>query len=613
VAFIQQFCARRLGKGIVVAKDRPNFIANRLGAFISQLRMQAAIDNGYTIEEVDELTGPVIGNPKTGTFRLADLVGLDVMAHVVNNVYDYVPEDESRDTFIVPAVMKRLIAQTSLGNKTGAGFYKEVKSDDDSKAFHALNLQTMQYEPPKFPRLDVVAGTKDMPLPERIHSIFDTYADDRGGKYIVATTLPILAYAARRVPEIADSLADIDNAMRWGFNTEIGPFEMWDAIGVRRGREMMRARDIVVPQWVDDMLASGIESFYQKEGGRVVGVIPRSKFHIVLAENRGTPRELKRNDSASIHDLGEGILNLEFHSKGNTLDSAIDDMAWDALNMLERAAWRGMVVANQGKDFCLGANIGLFASGDVHAVENAIKRLQDYLMAFRFASKPVVTAPRQRALGGGAEVTMAGARCVMAAETYIGLVEFGVGLIPAGGGCKELMRRCVSPHMTNDRNDKVNALGYLQQIFETIVFAKVSESAFVAQERGFIGPCDTIVINDDDLIGIAKATAIHLSETGCVPPDRNAKSIYAVGSRGKATLELAVNTLSRDNPISNHDALMAHKLAHVLCGGDLSELQWVTEQYILDLEREAFCSLLGESKTQERIRHMLKNAKPLRN
>ena len=635
--FMQQFGQKRLGKGVVIAKDRPNFIANRIGAFVGQFRTQAAIDNGYTVEEVDALTGPIIGNPKTGTFRLADLVGLDVMAHVVSNLYDYVPEDESRAAFVLPDVMKTLLAQKSLGNKTGAGFYKQVKENDGSKAFYALNLHTLQYEPPAKPRFDVIGETKDLALPERIKTIFDRFSEDRGGIYIIETTLPILAYAARRVPEIAEGIADIDNAMRWGFNAEAGPFELWDMIGVRRGREMMRERDIAVAHWVDDMLSAGVESFYSHADGRVVGVyqpspaddaqraktrepksdyvpLQRSKFNILLDENRGMPRELKRNASASIHDLGDGILNLEFHSKGNTLDNYINDLALDALAMLDKGEWRGMVVANQGKDFCLGANIGLFilltATGDPNAVDKAVRSLQDYLMAFRFASKPIVTAPRQRVLGGGAEVAMAGARAVMAAETYIGLVEFGVGIIPAGGGCKELVRRVVSPHMVND---KVDALGYLQQVFETIAYAKVSESAFVARERGFIGPCDTIVMNDDDLIGVAKATAIHLSETAYIPPDRTANSIYALGSRGKAAMDMAVNTLRWGKFISAHDALIARKLAHVLCGGDLSTPQWVSEQYILDLEREAFCSLLGEPKTQERISYMLKNAKPLRN
>lgn len=624
VAFMQDFGAKRLGKGVVVAKDRPNFIANRIGAFIGQWRTAAAIDNGYSVEEVDVLTGPIIGNPKTGTFRLADLVGLDVLAHVVNNLHELAPDDEMRHAFVVPAVMQQLIEQKALGNKTGTGFYKRVKAADGSSEFHALNLQTMQYEPPTKPRFDVIGVTKDLPLAERLRAIFDRFTEDRGGAFIIETSLPIWAYAARRIPEIADSIADIDNAMRWGFNAEMGPFEQWDAIGARRGRELMRERGIDVPAWIDDMLAAGVESFYQKEDGRVVGVyqplanrqqpIVRPTFNIVLSENAGTKRELRRNASTSIHDLGDGVLGFEFHSKGNTLDNYIDDLANEAMDLLERDEWRGMVVGNQGKDFCLGANIGMFlmavATGDPRNIDGAVKNLQDFLMRFRFASKPVVTAPRQRALGGGAEVAMAGARAIASAETYIGLVEFGVGVIPAGGGCKELVRRVVSPHMTNER---VDALGYLQQVFETIAYAKVSESAVIARERGFLSPCDTIVMNDDALIGAAKAEVIHLSEMGYVPPDRDALSVYALGRRGKAALEMAVQQLRWGKFISAHDALMANKLAHVLCGGDLSSPQWVTEQYILDLEREAFGSLLGETKTQERITHMLKYAKPLRN
>lgn len=621
LATVRRFAIQRLGKGVVVAKDRPNFIANRIGTFAIQYRIQAAIENGYSVEEVDALTGPLIGNPKTGTFRLADLVGLDVLAQAVNNVYELAVDDESRSAFVVLDVVKHLIARGALGNKAGAGFYKKVTLPGGATEFHALNLQTLDYEPPTTPRFDVITETKDLPLADRIRALFDRFAEDRGGLFVIETTLPILAYAARRIPEIADSPADVDNAIRWGFNAEVGPFELWDVIGVRRGREMMRARGIPVPAWVDDMLVAGVESFYQRESGcvyqpsagTIVRLPERSKFHIILSEYRDSGRELRRNASASILDLGDGILNLEFHSKGNTLDQYISAMAWEALEMLEGNAWRGLVIANQGKDFCLGANIGLFvllAGSDAGAIERAVKDLQDFLMAFRFASKPVVTAPRQRALGGGAEVIMAGARAVAAMETYIGLVEFGVGVIPAGGGCKELLRRAVSPHIVNDQ---VDGLTYLQQVFETIAYAKVSESALIARERGFLSPCDLIAMNDDDLIGLAKATAIHLAEAGYTPPDRQARSIYALGQRGKAALEMAIHTSRWGGYISEHEAWMARKLAHVLCGGDLSTPQWVTEQYILDLEREAFCSLLGEPKTQDRIAHVLKYGRPLRN
>ena len=370
IAFMEDFGAGRLGKGVVIANDQPSFIANRIGAFISQTRITAAMDSGYTVEEVDELTGPVIGNPKTGTFRLADLVGLDVMAHIANSLRELAPDDGMRHVFVVPEVMQQLIAQNALGNKTGAGFYKRVKAADGSSEFHTLNLHTMQYAPPAKPRFDVIGHTKDLPLADRLRVIFDHFTNDRGGAFIIETSLPIWAYAARRIPGIANSIAHIDNAMCWGFNAEMGPFEQWDAIGLRRGREMMRERGIDVPQWVDDMLAAGVESFYQKEEGRRVGVyqaftngyqtINRPRLNIVLSENAGTKRELRRNASASIHDLGDGVLCLEFHSKGNTLDNGIDDLANEAMDMLERDAWRGMVVGNQGKDFCLGANIGLF-------------------------------------------------------------------------------------------------------------------------------------------------------------------------------------------------------------------------------------------------------------
>jgi 3-hydroxyacyl-CoA dehydrogenase len=621
--FMREFGSNVLGKGVVIAKDRPNFIGNRIGSFVGQVRMNYALEHGYTVEEVDTLTGPLIGNPKTATFRLADLVGLDVMAHVTNNLYEGVPEDESRETFRLPDVMKQLIAQGALGNKTGAGFYKKVKGPGGASEYHPLNLQTGQYEPPQKVRFDLVNQVRNIEdLGERLRAIFEHGAGDRAGDYIINTTLPILAYAARRVPEIAESLLDIDNAMRWGFNIELGPFEMWDAIGMRKGVEMMRARDIDVPQWVDQMLQKSVESFYQRDGGRLVGIydpqrgqyvpIQRPETFIVLKELHGTDREIKRNDSASLLDLGDGVLCLEFHSKANSLDPQIFEMGHAALKLLEREEWNALVIGNQGKDFCVGANIGLFIgavqTGQLGLVEQGTKQLQDLLMAFRYAPKPVVTAPFQRVLGGGAEVAMSGTRICASAEIYMGLTEFGVGLIPAGGGCKELLRRIVSPHITNG----ANPLPYLQQVFELIAYAKVSESGPHAQMLGFLDDSDQIVMNSDYLIGRAKQFALALVDLGYKPPQPGTP-IYAVGRRGKAAMLTAIQQLLWGRFISEHDALIARKLAHVLCGGDLTAPQWVSEQYILDLEREAFVSLMGEPKTQERIAHMLKTGKPLRN
>lgn len=622
ISFIKDIGARVLGKGVVVCKDRPGFIANRIGMYVAQARINYALQNGYSVEEVDTLTGPVIGNPKTATFRLADLVGLDVQYHVTRNQYNALTDDEERAIFSIPPILQKLVDAKALGNKSGQGFYKKTKSASGSTEFWVINMQSDEYAAPTNPDFALMLATKGADLGTRMRTIFDKFADERGGKYIVETTLPILAYTARRVPEIADSIHEIDNAMRWGFNTEAGTFEMWDMIGVRRGVEMMKARNIAVASWVEDMLARGVESFYQMQNGVAVGVydpnsgkyakIERNTLNFIVKEHVGTPRELKRNASAALFDMGDGVLLYEFHSKGNTLDDKMMEIGRAGLDLLERDEWRGMVIGSQQKDFCLGANIGIFLAsmaGGPAKLQEAAATLQNFLMDFRFARKPVVSAPYQRVLGGGAEVSMSTARTVAAAETYMGLVEVGVGIIPAGGGCKEMVRRNVSPHIS----EGVDGFPFLKNVFETIAFAKVSESAFIARQRGFLAPSDQIVLNADWQLGYAKQTVIDLADAGYVAPQRSAKSVYAMGARGKAILNNAIDGYRWGKMISNHDALIARKLAHILCGGDLTSPQWVTEDYILELEREAFASLLGETKTQERIAYMIKNGKPLRN
>ena len=584
--------------------------------------MNYALEHGYSVSEVDNLTGPLIGNPKTATFRLADLVGMDVMAHVTDNLYEAVPEDESRDVSAAQP-LRRLLAAGALGNKSGAGFYKKTKAGAGSE-FWPLNLTSGEYEAPTKIRFESVGRVRTIEeTPARLRAIFEHGQGDRAGDYLIDTTLPILAYAARRVPEIADSLRDVDNAMRWGFNAELGPFEIWDAIGVRRGVEMMRQRGIDVPEWVDAMLERGINSFYRRADKRVTGVydqqrqayvpVERPAGEIVLRELRGTPGELRRNDGASILDLGDGVLCLEFHSKANALDPQIIELGYGALELLERPEWNALVVGNQGQDFCLGVNVGLFAMAiagrTVRHDRAGSQAAQDLLMAFRFAPKPVVTAPFRRVLGGGVEVALHGAKTVAAAETYMGLVEFGVGIIPAGGGCKELLRRMVAPHVAPG----VDVLPHLQRVFETIAYAKVSESAAArARARLFVGhgsrrderqradrPC--------------QAEALALLDEGWHAAQRNAKPIYAIGRARQGAMLTAVKQLQWGGYISEYDAHIARKLAHVLSGGDLSAPQWVSEQYILDLEREAFMSLMGEPKTHERIMYMVQNSKPLRN
>ncbi len=624
VAFLRDWAARTLGKGVVIANDRPNFIANRIGVFAMQTRMLYGIEHGYSVEEVDLLTGPLIGNPKTGTYRLSDLVGLDVAAHVTHNLYEAVPDDESRETFLLPQVIIDLVESQRLGNKTGGGFYRRTKGASGSSEFYPLNLQSGAYEAPRNPRFELagqVRGIED--LGERLRAIFAHGAGDRAGDYVIDTTLPILAYAARRVPEIAASPLDVDNAMRWGFGAEAGPFEQWDLLGVRQMVARMRQQGIEVAPWVEEMLAKGIDSFYRREDGRLTDVydpatghyvsIERPATRIVLKELHGGARELGRNASASILDLGDGVLCLEFHSKANTLDTQIFELGRTALELLDRAEWAALVVGNQGPDFSTGVNVAIFlegqAAGSFESVETAGRLLQDLLMDFRFARKPVVTAPFRRVLGGGVEFAMHGARICAAAEAYMGLVEFGVGIIPAGGGCKELLRRNVSPHVAAGGDP----LPHLQRVFETIAYARVSDSAFGARDLGFLDRADPIVLNDEHLIGYAKQQALDLVAMGYSPPRRGDPSIYAAGRKGKAAMLTAIEQLRWGRFISDHDALIARKLAHVLCGGDLSAPQWVSEQYILDLEREAFLSLLGEPKTRERITHMLKTRKPLRN
>jgi 3-hydroxyacyl-CoA dehydrogenase len=626
VSSFVDFAESRLGKRVVRCKDTPNFIANRIGAFTGQVRAYAAIDNGYTVEEVDVLTGPMIGNPKTGTFRLADLVGLDVMAHVNRNLLDMAANDESREFFTTPPVMETLIAAKSLGNKTGAGFYKTVQTDT-GKEFWVLDLVSGDYKPPGKPRLDIFAATRELELPQRWPLIFDKAPTDRGAQYLVETTLHILAYAARRVPEICDSPADIDKAMTLGFGGEMGPFEIWDAIGLARGAAMMKEREIAVAPWVERMLAEGRTGFYTRADGRVTSVcgpvavgraeisdkpVSRPKAAILLREHTGTQREIKRNASASLIDLGDGVLCFEFHSKGNTIDQGIADLGNAAVELLHKPDWRGMVIGNQGKDFCLGANIGIFliAAGDPKQMDVILGQMQAWIQNMRYAPKPVVTALHQRVLGGGTEMGLLASKMALSAETYMGLVEFGVGVIPAFGGCKELLRRNVSPHITNG---SVNALPYLQKVFETIAYARVSESGPHARDLGFLLPHDEIVLNAANLLGRAKDMVIDLHAAGYQPPARDAKTIYAAGARAKAAMSTAVDTLRWGGHISDYDAYMARTLAHVLCGGDLSTGQWVTEQHILNLEREAFITLVQQPKSQERIAFMLKNGKPLRN
>ncbi|HEU5090111.1 MAG TPA: 3-hydroxyacyl-CoA dehydrogenase NAD-binding domain-containing protein [Roseiflexaceae bacterium] len=626
VAAMRAFAEEKLGKGVVIAKDRPNFIGNRIFSYAGQAAVNYAFQNGYSVEEVDSLTGELIGNPKTATFRLVDLVGLDVMMHVNRNLYEAVPDDEEREVFKLAPVLDDMAQRGWLGNKSGVGFYKEVRGAA-GREFWPLNVETMQHEAPKKPRFDLVGKARRIEdLRERLRYIISNAEGDRAGQFLSNTILRTIAYAARRVPEISDSIAEVDNAMRWGFSQQLGPFQVWDALGVRKAAEQMRARDIAVAPWVEHMLESGIESFYRSDNGRVTGVydpasqayadLPQRSHELRLDDLRAEGKELARNPSASILDLGDGVLCLEFHSKVNAIDPLITEMGVKALGMLNGdEKWVGMVIGNQAQDFSAGVNLALLAmavaSGQLDEAYKFAKGTQDFYQAVRLSPKPVVAAPYGRVLGGGAEICLASARIIASSELYIGLVELGVGLIPGWGGCKEFVRRHVSPHMREAPD--ADPLPFLRKAFETIATAKVSESAEQARQNGFLADTDRIVMNREHLIAAAKQELLAMVANGYEAPPPEGEPVYAVGRRGIGAINSMLHGMRVGNYISDYDQQLAQALGRVMCGDDLTAPQWVSEQYILNLEQQEAMKLALEKKTQERIMAILQTGKPLRN
>ena len=609
--FVKEFGETTLGKGVVICKDRPNFIANRLGTFAGILGLRYAFENGFTVNEVDDITGPIIGHPKTASFRLLDLVGIDIMLHVADNLYLAVPEDEAREDLKPPEFLREIVKRGWLGNKNGQGFYKPVKTAK-GKEFHVLDCHTLEYKAPEKTAFDSALNAEMYEtLPERLRFIVSQ--DDRAAKFIWDTTARYLAYASNRVPEIADDIVSLDNAMKWGFANEAGPFETWDMLGVAETVERMEKDGLKVAPWVKEMLATGHVSFY-KDGAyydlatREYKALAKPKNVIVLKDQK----VIQSNDSASLLDLGDGVACLEFHTKMNTLDEGIVEIAAAAMEEVDKN-FVGMVVGNQGEHFGAGANVmmvGLAANdGKWDEIDRIGKALQDFTMAMRYSLKPIVTAPFGFTLGGGCEVMMAGSRVVAHAESYVGQVEVAMGLVPAGGGCKELLRRIVSPAMQTPNADP---LPFLQRVFELIGMGKVATSAEEARQMGFLTPADRVVMNRDQLIAEAKHTVLSMVAEGYRPPVRG-KAIYAAGERMLAVLRVAIYSMVQAKYISEYDAKVGDKIALILCGGNLTSPTWVPEQYILDLEREAFISLCGEEKTRERIWHFLSTGKPLRN
>jgi 3-hydroxyacyl-CoA dehydrogenase len=622
--FISHFGEFRLGKGIVPAKDTPNFIGNRLGFGSGAFALDYILENNYTVEEVDAITGPPIGNPKTATFRLIDLVGIDVWEHVGKNLAPAIPHDEHALRFLnsdkANNLIHTLVERGALGNKSKVGFYKEVRKPEGGKEFWVLNLQTMDYEAPKKVRFDSIGKVKDIEeLGKRLKILLA--ADDRAGQLVRALTYQSLAYASERIPEIADSPKPIDDAMRWGFGREAGPFETWDSLGVAETVAAMKSAGFPAAPWVEQMLAAGYPTFYQYAGESKLGAynpgkgaydpVQRPAGMILLKEQKAAGKVVTKNLGATLLDIGDGVGCVEFHTKMNALDVDIFNIIQEALKHLQ-TDFDGLVIGNEADNFSAGANLFLVVmtaqGGQWEQLDALVKNMQDILMSVRYSPKPVVVAPAGMALGGGAEVIMSSNRVVAAGELYAGLVEIGAGVIPAGGGTKEMLRRVLNPPM---RTKGVEPLPILQRIFEQIGLAKVATSAEEARQLGILGPADRIVLGRDFLLSEAKKEVLHMVATGYHPPAP--EKIYAAGRDALNALRVGIYMMQQGGYITEHEQKIAGKLANVLAGGELSSSTWVDEQYILELEREAFLSLCGEEKTQQRMWNLLQTGKVLRN
>jgi 3-hydroxyacyl-CoA dehydrogenase len=619
--FVFGFLDQRLGKGVVPAKDRPNFIANRIGTYGALYTIKTMLEDGYTIEEVDKMTGPVVGRPKSATFRTFDLVGLDVFTHVIKNLYEALPDDEEREMFVAPEFLTKMVNRGLLGNKARSGFYKKQKGEGDKREIWTLETASLEYRPlekVKLPALDMAKNIED--AAERIRAL--VWSKDRVGAFLWKTLSRTLAYAAKRIPEIADNVVEVDRAMRWGFGWELGPFEAWDAIGVQKSVTRMKEEGLSVPANVEQMLASGAKSFYKKEAaqqfyydfatGKYVSLADPPGV-IVLKSIKDQRGVIKKNAGASMLDLGDGVACLEFHSKMNAIGGDTLQMLKFALAEVEKN-FVGLVVGNQGPNFCVGANIMLMLmeaqDENWEELDMIGRAFQGSVMSLRYSPKPVVVAPFNMVFGGGCEMVLHADRVRASAETYIGLVEVGVGIIPAGGGTKEMLVRALDsiPKGVDD----ADPFPFVKRAFETIALAKVATSAEEARSFGFISTDDSISMNADRLIADAKKEVLSLAASGYVAPQQRT-DILALGAPALATLKLGIHQMKRAGYISDHDAEIGEQLARILTGGDLNHPTRVSEQYLLDLEREAFLSLIGKRKTQERMAHMLKTGKPLRN
>jgi 3-hydroxyacyl-CoA dehydrogenase len=611
--FLNEYGEKFLGKTSVVAKDTPAFIGNRVGIYGIMSLFHLVKEMGLTIEEVDKLTGPVIGRPKSATFRTVDVVGLDTLVHVANGLYDGVPEDEAHELFKLPDFISKMVENKWFGSKTGQGFYKKVGKD-----ILSLDLNTMEYRAAKKASFATLELTKTIDKPIDRFKIL-AGGKDKAGEFYRKNFAGMFAYAANRVSEITNELYKIDDAMKAGFGWENGPFEIWDAIGVEKGIELIQADGKQPAHWIVDMLASGNTSFYTVKNGATYFYDIASKSQqkvpgqdaFIILNNIRENKKVWSNSEAVIEDLGDGILNLEFRSKMNTIGGGVLQGINKAIELAEKD-FQGLVIGNQAANFSVGANIGMIfmmaVEQEYEELNMAIKLFQDTMMRVRYSSIPVIVAPHGMTLGGGCEMSLHADKIVAAAETYIGLVEFGVGVIPGGGGSKEMALRASDTFRKNDVE-----LNVLQEYFLTVAMAKVSTSAYEAFDTGILQKGkDIVVVNKDRQLAEAKKYALSMAEAGYTQPIRR-KDVKVLGKQALGMFLVGTDSMEAGKFISEHDKKIANKLAYVMAGGDLSEPTLVTEQYLLDIEREAFLSLCAERKTLERIQFMLTKGKPLRN
>lgn len=618
VDFLLEYGSRYLGKETVLARDTPAFIANRIGVYSMMEILHLIGKSEYSVEDIDKLTGPVIGHPKSATFRTADVVGLDTLALVAKGVADNCPEDERSSVFAIPGFVEQMIQNKWLGSKTGSGFYKKTKTESGESQILSLDLKSLEYTPQqksKFPALDLAKAVED--VSKRLHQLFQAKSSE--GDFYRTIFTGLFSYSANRIPEISDQLYKIDNALRAGFGWELGPFQKWDAVGFKNGLEQMKAQGLEVAPWVAKMADAGFESFYTIRNGRryyydiekedyaevpVLG--DRIFLQNIIGENI-----IWQNSGTTIKNLGDGILNVEFHTKMNTIGGDVIAGLNKAIDLAE-AEYKGLVISNNGANFSAGANVGMIfmmaVEQDFDELNLAVKTFQNTMMRLRYSAIPVVAAPHNMALGGGCELSMHCDKVVAHAELYMGLVEFGVGVIPGGGGTKEFALRA---------GDEMNAgdirTNTFRNRFLTIGQAKVSTSAHEAFELGYLRPgVDEIVINRDDQLIYAKKAALQLAAKGYTKPIPR-KDVYVLGNEALGLVYVGAHSMKSGHYISDHDQLISEKLGFVLAGGDLSEPQHVSEQYLLDLERKAFVELCGQRKTLERLQSMVQKGKILRN